>query len=692
MEDNNKFRKYLLLTIAVFVTVFVGLYLRFDDLKVWNQYKEKFFYKDIPLFTSYDAFFFAHYSRDYLNGNYKAGEIDPLRFVPDNFITNNITYPSPIPMESFLGAKLSELFNTSLENVALWLTPVLSVLFVIPLTVYFFRLNLLFAGFVGALLGVINFIYLVRTSIVRFDTDSLNLFFPFGIALFCLLALNSEGKRKYVYLVAAGSLAFGYSWWYAHYGITLSFLVLYFLVAVFTRVRKTQELSFREGLLSSIKKELPFFGVLLIFSNPLFVYKGIFNSLSLIKTYLINYFKPAVDGGFPNVFMSISEAQHFDIVRTATLSSGNVLLFTVGLLGASILFVRRFRETIFLLPIFFIGLMALKGGNRFIMYLSPFIGIGIGYLIDSALSFFKKKEILEELKIYFLRLILLLLLPFSLLYFNKNSVAFVIEPKITPELQASFIKLGEVTPKNSWIWTWWDYGYAIQYLATRATFHDGGSQGSPKTYFIATTFSTDSPRVAYNTILGIANIGAKGINDLVKEGERGEEIRNMIFSGKFSKPIKNPIYWVFTEDEIGKFMWINYFGTWNFNLKEGVRAPIFTLRGCKVRRKNFVVCNGNILDLQKGLVVNRRRAIPLKALVIKKEDGTIHEKSYREKGIYLEVVKGRGKSFLFILGEQPFRSMFNQMYILRNYNKKYFELVYDNFPTMVVYKVNQREE
>ncbi|MEO2069358.1 MAG: STT3 domain-containing protein [Desulfurobacteriaceae bacterium] len=687
MEDRNKFRKYLLLAVSIFITVFVGLYLRFDDLKVWNQYKERFFYKDTPLFTSYDAFFFAHYSKEYLNGSYKAGERDHLRFVPDN-----ATYPSPIPMESFLGAKLSEVFNTNIENIALWLTPILSIFFVVPLTVYFFRLNLFFAGFVGALFGVVNFIYLVRTSIARFDTDSLNLFFPFGMALFFLLALNSEGKRKYIYLATAGILTLGYSWWYAHYGITLSFLILYLLVAVFIKAKESQEVFFKEKLLASIRKELPYFGILLLLSNPVFVYRGIFNFLSLVKTYLINFFKPAVSGGFPNVFMSISEAQHFDIVRTADLSSGNILLFAIGLLGVSILFVKRFRETVFLLPIFLIGLMALKGGNRFIMYLSPFIGIGIGYLIDSTLSFFKRKEFLGELRIYFLILILLLLLPFLLLYFNKNSVAFVIEPKITPELQAGFIKLGEIAPKNSWIWTWWDYGYAIQYLATRATFHDGGSQGSPKTYFVATTFSIDSPKVAHNTILGIANIGAKGISDLVKEGKREKEIRNMIFSGKFSKPTKNPIYWVFTEDEIGKFMWINYFGTWNFDLKKGIKSPIFILKGCRLRSKNLIICGNNILDLQKGIVISGGKAIPIKSLVIRNENGTIYDKNYREKGIYLEILKEKGRSFFFVMGEQPFRSMFNQMYILRNYDKKYFELVYDDFPTIVVYKINQKME
>ena len=56
-------------------------------------------------------------------------------------------------------------------------------------------------------------------------------------------------------------------------------------------------------------------------------------------------------------------------------------------------------------------------------------------------------------------------------------------------------------------------------------------------------------------------------------------------------------------------------------------------------------------------------------------------------GIEEKIVKKDKKGHLFLMAEQPYKSMFNQMYILRNFDKKYFELVYDDFPTMVLYKV-----
>ena len=85
------------------------------------------------------------------------------------------------------------------------------------------------------------------------------------------------------------------------------------------------------------------------------------------------------------------------------------------------------------------------------------------------------------------------------------------------------------------------------------------------------------------------------------------------------------------------------------------------------------------------MFVGNKRA-PLKAFVIKRKDQLIR-KDYHDAGYYLEGVETKRGLLLYILGEQPFNSLFNQMYILRNYDKRYFDLVYDHFPTMVLYRV-----
>lgn len=672
-----KLKSIVKLLLLMAIPVFVGLYARFDDLKVWNSHREVFYYKDRPLFTSYDAFIFARFGQDYLEGLYKPGKPDPLKFVPDNFIAENVTYPDPIPMESWLGANLSRLEKTHIENVALWLTPVLSVLFAVPLVLFFYRLNLPITGFAGSLLGVISLIYLIRTTVVRFDTDSLNLFFPFAIAYFLLESTFSSGKRKYLCLVAAGLLAQLYNWWYSHPGLILVMVVTYVVWLIFFSKEDRKE-KIRELLL------------LILFSNPVVLYSGVQNLMGSITTYLVNYFKPAVKG-FPNVVMSISEARHFEFLKLARISAGNAVVFSLGFAGAVLLFMRNLRNTLFLLPIFLIGIIAFKGGNRFAMYIAPFVGMGLGYLYEKSAETVKAR-----FSSYLSRILTpagVVLLTAVLVWSNAESFQFLARPKITPHLEADFLKLQTLTPEDSWIWTWWDYGYAIQYLGRRATFHDGGSQGSPKTYFVATTYSTSSPQVAYNVITAIANTGNTGIQKLLKSGKTPEEIRDLIFSGELSAPLRHSVYWLFSEDEIGKFMWINYFGTWNFKKKKGLRNFIVPLN-CTVRNGDVLVCNRNrfVIDIKRGLLYERDVKVPLGKLVIKDNQKYSVKTFHENGGLYLEYVRKNGRSWLFLMGNQPFNSMFNQMYILRNYDRKFFDLVYDDFPTMVLYRVRNASQ
>ncbi len=668
--------------ILLLIPIIVGLYIRFDDLNFWSSHREAFFYKDRPLFTSYDAFFFARWAKEYREGNFKSGEVDPLRFVPDNYIKGKPTYPDPIPMESWLGAKLSSIFNKEVENIALWSTPLLSVFFVVPLFFFFYRLSLPISGFFGSLVGVTSLIYVIRTSVARFDTDSLNLFFPFAIAYCFLEYFRSKGKVRYVWIICAGFLGQLYNWWYSHPGLILVILLTFFIVLVI-----------EEGTHFG-KRTLKEVGVLIVAVNPLVIYEGIYNFFGLVKAYLIGFFKPEISGGFPNVFMSISEAKHFDVKQVAVLACGDTLLFFVGIFGFILLTVYKWRRILLVLPIFLIGLMALKGGNRFSMYLAPFVGIGIGYLIDVAVSYIAKSYNMKQkfLPLFHIGIAVFLL---GVNYFSaKQSYALVARPKITPALEADFIKLSSITPKGSWIWTWWDYGTAIQYLGNRAVFHDGQSQTTPKTYFVATTFSASDPEQAYNTIVGIASVGVTKIYELEKSGEKGEKLRDRVFKGEFLKPLTHPVYWAFTEDEVGKFGWINYFGTWNFELKKGLSSPIYQLRGCNMivqKGKRILKCNGISIDITTGKVYQGRKSVPLKKLVVK-EKGAIKMKDFNPLGLYVEIINEKQRGYVFLMAQQPFRSMFNQMYILRNYDKRFFELVYDDFPTMVLYRIRDLKE
>ncbi len=683
----NRFN-LIFLIFSLMIPIFIGLFFRFDDLKVWEKYKDNFYLDDgRPILTSIDGYLFARYGEEYKKDIYKAGEVDPLKFVPDNFVEIKdydelkISYPDPIPLESWLAGNLSKIFNKPIENIALWLTPILAVFVVIPIVLIFRNIfNLYITGFLGALTTVVSLTYISRTSVARFDTDSLNLFFPF-IVIFLLLKVLEEQKEKikYIYSVLAGIFLYLYYWWYLHADLIALMLLTYLFILV---VSKFKNLT---------KSDFIAFGLIVLFTNPLVVINGLTPLINKIVNISI-YSQPS-DYPYPSVAVSIAELQKYSFSKLAEITIGNEVLFILGILGTVLFFAKFWKRALLLLPLFLIGLMAFKNGHRFVMYLAPFIGIGLGFILDFLINF------MREQKRNFIRFSLIPVLTLLVLFVNLNSILHTEFPKLKKDIVEEFINLRNITPTNSWIWSWWDFGYPIQFYSNRGTYFDGGSQGTPKLYYVAYSYTTFSPKEAYNTIMSISSVGVKTLEYLrEKKNIPIERIVKNVKEGKYIKDIKNPVYLLFTYDQLGKFYWIHYFGSWDFKKKTGKHKRINSLSGCKNETPYILTCFNNTLkvDLEKGLIIQKRLPIDdikkIKFIVLKNSKGykVINKNN---DGLVLEIINEKnGKTLFLLMDEESFNTMFNKMFILRDYDKRYFELVRDNFPTAVLYKVKNINE
>ncbi len=664
----------LKIVIFILVPIIIGLYTRFDDLKIWNQNKEAFYYKDRPIFTGNDSFYFARFGKEFFEGLFKAGEADPLRNVPDYS-----PYPDSLPLLSFISGLLAKVQGTYIENVSLWLVPILAVLFSVPLFLFFNRIGYPVAGALGGVVATISMTYLPRTTIARLDTDSLNLFFPFVVALFLLLTVESEGKKKYIYAALAGIFSNLYMMWYHRPSLLLSLtgaFIVYLLIDRKIKLRKEDFISI---------------GIFVILANPLVLYQGIYAILNQLKFYIFGYEKKAIVGGFPNIQQFVTELIHYDFDRLSKLVVGNKYLFIAGLIGIAIVAVRRWKPIILILPFIVLGLIPLVGPMRFSMYLAPFVGVGLGAYFDEISKFIKKKYENANIEIgsgilFFAALTVLVL------YTNKASLAFFAKPKYTPLLEEDFLDLSKLTEPNSWIWTWWSEGYMIEYLGNRATFTDPGCQFTPKTYFTGLTYSTSNSEAARNVIQSIASIGLKGINEEMERGVSPQQIKEKAIRGEYIKPekLKNPIYWMFTIRSVLAFDAINKIGTWNFKMQNGLEGQYMFLGSCRPVNKYTIVCSRWIIDTKKGKVFTKRgKGYYIKELYLKEGSRKPKFGRYRDRGIYVEVVSTKFGTFGFMMQEQPFHSMYNQMYILRNYDSRYFELVKDHFPFAVLYRVKK---
>ncbi len=680
--------------LLLLIVIFFGLYIRFDDVKFWEKNKKLFFYKGSPIYSEYDSYFFARVALDVKEGKFRPGKIDNYRFFPDNSSKAKINekikffprYSVSGSLLSIIWGYLSKWLNISLGKLTWYLVPVFAVIVAIPLFLYLKDLGYPYAGVIGGLIAVSAPMYFSRTYLMRLDHDMLNLAFPFFIAYaFFKFFETQENKKKYFWIIVSSFALILYQLWYGHSNLNFV-LVLMFLI----RYLWDRKLKWEKGDVVYI--------LILLIPQLWYLYEGPVRLWEQIKILVFNIKSPTdadiLFKDFPNIFMSISELQRLSFKEVLRNIIFNQYLGVIGLLGSFVFFIFNLRKTIFILPYFGIGLLSFFSGARFAMYLAPFIGIGIGYIFYFIfnklllyLALFKEKE-KQKIMVHLLGTITFLLI----LWVQKPVLGLTSFPKVFSPLVKDMVYLKNHTPENSAIWTWWDYGYAFQLYSRRATFHDGGSQGTPKTYFIARSFTTSDPKEAWYITSFISNYGLTGIAKKLLEGISAKELVERVEKGEYAKEIKTPVYWVFTGDLFGKFAWIHYFGSYNFDIKKGTFGRIIVPNQCRFFSKNFLSCEGGRLsiDLNNGIITIPKGTLPIKYLYIK----TLKQGFYRKffnKGYIVEIVnekKNRGMQ-IFITKDNVFKTLFNQMFILRNYDPKYFKLILDDFPYMVVYRVKE---
>lgn len=687
--------------ILFLIVLFFGVYIRFEDAKLWKQNEALFFYKGEPLYSEYDSFYLARYALDMKEGLFKSGAIDNFRFFPDNSSQAKLSEKESFaPKYSFSGHfisylfyKLSELTGMTVAKLTYYLIPFLAVTVVAVLYLYFSYLNLPICGIIGGLITVSAPMYFGRTGLMRLDHDILNLTLPFLAGYLFLRFFQSKSlKGQYIWISLASLTLLFYFFWYAHANLNFV-LVVTFFIAFFWDFIKNLILK-RRVIFQLTKHDLSFF-LILILPQLWYLYSGPYHLYEQVKTLVFNLENPTAAQllfrDFPNIFMSISELQKLNFWEVISSVTFNKILGLIGLIGAFLLFLFYFKELLFLFPFFIIGLLTFISGARFAMYLSPFIGLGLGFWVYflfgrlfPTLDFFKEER-KQKLMILLIGSIVLVIS----LTAQREALGLLSTPKVFSPLVRDMEWVKENTPKEAVIWSWWDYGYAFQLYARRATFHDGGTQGTPKTYLIARSFVTSDPREAWLITSFVANYGLTGLAKLLKEGLTPKEIMTNIRSGVYQKPLKTPVYWVFTGDLLAKFGWIHYFGSYNFDKKEGIFGKIIA-PNCKLLSKNLIQCldlDNVLIDLNNGLISFSNNILPIKNLYY--SDGReIKNEKFFDQGLTVEIVKNPdNQTGLFILEPPSDETLFNKMFLLREYDKRYFELIYDDFPNMVVYKV-----
>jgi dolichyl-diphosphooligosaccharide--protein glycosyltransferase len=384
---------------------------------------------------------------------------------------------------------------------------------------------------------------------------------------------------------------------------------------------------------------------------------------------------------FPNTFDTITEVKRLTFSEILTRLSGSVWLGGVSVLGLGLWAIRHPALAIVFGPAAAFALLNFVIGNRAIFYSAPMLWFGFGWLFLSLARYLETK-----ITISYLRAVAPLIavsIGFVSVWF-ASPTSYVQSPTFDKSTVRHFQKLDTILPKTDVaIASWWDYGYMSMFVNGRPTLHDGGVQTSPATYLIANNLIQKSQKQAATELNILGNSGFKGV------------LQNRFGDVQQISKSATEIYLVLTEDMTRWMSSISKIGA--FDIKagkpyqfDGVK-PNYQLGYSDLKCKptdspQEFLCDGDKLNIVTGQLGDK--AI-LDGMAVSKEGRQTGGQKFNNANtpfvLHSEVAASINRNLL--MHRDLYFSVFHQLYYLRRPDPKYFELVYDSFPKMRVFKV-----
>ena len=657
-----------LVALAVYGLVY---YQRYSGYAFWLENREQVIVENVTAMSDHDSYYWLRVAREYDRGNLGIGKPDPLKNYPDGSMLAYRDSPSLLVVLISFGKNFT---GGNYYHAGMMLIPLLAGLFVFPLFFYCYRLGFGVSAVLGGLVGAFSDAYYARTKTGRIDTDLLNLFFPLAAACFLLPIRRDRAWYQNGFLaVSSGLMIYLFNWWYQQPSFILFFL---FFMALFLVVQK---ISWRQ---------VPFLLVLfLVAAGPDYVQQS-FRSL---ETFLRAYISPQPSGSiaWPNVFSTIGEIQARGLLATLAKLHGLLPLVVLGFVGLAYLCICRFRLMLPVAPMLLLGLWSLVGPNRFAMYLAPFIGVGVGVVIELAVRYGWAKTRLRHTLQPFASLALIVIVflitsPFTKLYATPT-------PNIGAKPIQAILDVKKLVPRYSAMFTpYWEYGYPLMEFGEFATYIDGGTQGGFRSTLPSIAMMSPRQEDLVSFLSYVDDHGFSQLNEKIrKENLSPEQLRDLVFNypDRFSG---GDVYILYLEKMIWKMFSLSKLGTWDFDTKQS-RPTDYVELHCFSMVNEVMTCADGTIDLGRGLMNDGSNDIPLRGAFFV-DDGYVSRRwDYpRDDGYYLQVLMTQGKVYLILVADEPlFRSNFNQQYLLGYFDKRYFEEVYNDFPVARVLKVRQ---
>lgn len=671
--------------VLIFI-VLMSLWLRMDDLIAWRHQPHRAFYDGQPLLITFDGYYYLSLARDLQKDTYDPADL--MRGVPDPQ-----SRPAPPPLISVLAAFLSSLLSVSLNWVGVLLPPLLGIGLAVPLYLF----GRLYGGRMMALVAVCTGLcanyYLYRSNLGWFDTDCMNVTFAFSITyLFVRFGLENR-LRRYIYLAGGGVgyLLFLMWWDQAAQAVTLiSIAPLLIVLLLFYRPKG------RERWIAV--------GIAVTLLAAVLVWQGSQPFVSAYKKVMgtLGYLSKQQAGDFPNIGVSIFEQKRLTLEALVRKTMGNYPAFFVGLAGIGWLIWRKKREAAALGILFLLGCFSFLFARRFLIFLNPFVAIGIGFVLQKLWDMRRQWGQLQ-----YVAPLLALLVCFATAW---SSIGKVYWPKEIPPIIAGMDYLAKESAENAVVWAWWDHGYPLLYWGQRATVNDGSVHGGLRTVCNALPFAVRDQKLAANFMHFYVVRGTRGMKQLFQTmggadqgmrllyavleagaGQAGEVIARAGLAPEgqwrnfFFPPIARDIY-LFLDLRVARTTyWWYWFGTWDVGRKDGRRSKFRLIRN--VREGDNGIKGPELeADLTNGRVTYRGKTYPLSQAFV--QDGADQTQTTfpGTNGLVFTLHKAARVGAVM---EQEFAgSVFSQLFMTSAGDSKNFTKVAEQYPYYQIWRVS----
>ena len=478
----------LSLCLGICLFIFLGIHLfHLLDYDQNKYYK----YNSTRIFTTADAFYHARLAQDIVSESYESK--DPLR---------SGERPSPVLPLALVAASLHTATGLNLEDICFFVGTLLAALSV-PLMFLWgrelFNQHILMGSCLATFGCMFSFAWYRRVALGKFDTDSLNMILTW-LLLYCVYKLYAS-QRKIGWAGAAGAVSVALVWWWPQAGVF--FVALGWVTYLLSVFLPSSNLERRVKICIIVL-------ILLVFCASLFdlliVPSPVHNFVSSFRNHIELAFGLQARE-FVNIGDTVAELSPPSLPGAIQLLYG-AWWAIVPVAGAFLMMLLRRKELLVFLGFPTVVFVCLTfGGQRFLMFLSPCIGLGLGFLYSGVfLYFIKNKHFVFSFTSFCL--CFLTLIP---------SIGQCHEFALKPPFNVNAVRLtnvlNEICSKDAKIWNWWGPGYFLQYYGKRQTIIDGGSQ-EPYRAFIASVPLASSDPVMSKNWMRFFSVHFQGLNEI----------------------------------------------------------------------------------------------------------------------------------------------------------------------------------